>query len=82
MFVAQHTASLCEPVHTELKPDAHHRVMVSPQAQVMGNADGSSFIPHNRRSSAHVSDAPLGCLLGWRFWLCRKLKHGCLLTLA
>src|SRR2546430_13243433 len=26
--------------------------------------------------------ALLGCFLGWRFWLCRKLKHRCLLTLA
>jgi hypothetical protein len=40
------------------------------------------FIPDDRRTSAHVSDAPLGCFLGWRFWLCRKLKHRCLLTLA
>jgi hypothetical protein len=29
---------------------------------------------------AHVRDAPLRCFLGWRFWLCRKLEHGCLLT--
>jgi hypothetical protein len=35
-----------------------------------------------RRASADVSDALLGCFLGWRFWLCRKLKHCCLLTLA
>jgi hypothetical protein len=42
----------------------------------------SGFIPDDRRTSAHVSDAPLGCFLGWRFWLCRKLKHRCLLTLA
>jgi hypothetical protein len=39
------------------------------------------FIPDARRASAHVSDAPLGYFLGWRFWLCRKLKHRCLLTL-
>jgi hypothetical protein len=39
------------------------------------------FIPDDWRASAHVSDAPLGCFLGWRFWLCRKLKHRCLLTL-
>ena len=36
----------------------------------------------DRRASAHVSDALLGSFLGWRFWLCRKLKHRCLLTLA
>jgi hypothetical protein len=42
----------------------------------------SGFIPDDRRASAHVSDALLGCFLGWRFWLCRKLKHRCLLTLA
>ena len=40
------------------------------------------FIPDDRRTSAHVSDALLGGFLGWRFWLCRKLKHRCLLTLA
>src|SRR5258708_37695090 len=40
------------------------------------------FIPDDRRTSAHVSDAPLGCFLGWRFWLCRKLKHRCLLPFA
>jgi hypothetical protein len=40
------------------------------------------FIPDDRRTSAHVSDAPLGCFLGWRFWLCRKLKHRRLLPLA
>jgi hypothetical protein len=34
------------------------------------------------RMSADINDARLGCFLGWRFWLCRKLKHGCLLTLA
>src|SRR6516164_11730206 len=39
------------------------------------------FIPDDRRTSAHVSDAPLGCFLGWRFRPCRKLKHRCLLTL-
>jgi hypothetical protein len=39
------------------------------------------FIPDDRRASAHVSDAPLDCFLGWRFWLCRKLEHRCLLTL-
>src|SRR5258706_13340271 len=31
--------------------------------------------------SANVDDARLGRRLGWRFWLCRKLKHRCLLTL-
>jgi hypothetical protein len=40
------------------------------------------FVSDDRRTSAHVSDAPLGRFLGWRFWLCRKLKHRCLLTLA
>jgi len=40
------------------------------------------FIPDDRRTSAHVTDAPLCCFLGWRFWLCRKLEHRCLLTLA
>src|SRR5438876_2531050 len=40
------------------------------------------FIPDDRRTSAHVSDAPLGCFLSWRFWLCRKLKHRCLLPFA
>jgi hypothetical protein len=40
------------------------------------------ILPDDRRASAHVSDALLGCFLGWRFWLCRKLKHRCLLTLA
>jgi hypothetical protein len=34
-----------------------------------------------RRISADVNDAPVGYFLGWRFWLCRKLKHRCLLTL-
>ena len=53
-----------------------------PCAWGVSNADGSWFIPDDRRASAHVSDAPLGCFLGWRFWLCRKLKHRCLLTLA
>jgi hypothetical protein len=46
------------------------------QCRRLGSFSGS------RRASAHVSDAPLGCFLGCRFWLCRKLKHGCLLTLA
>jgi hypothetical protein len=40
------------------------------------------LFPNDRRASAHVSDAPLGRFLGWRFWLCRKLKHRCLLALA
>src|SRR5215472_16110270 len=40
------------------------------------------FIPDDRRTSAHVNSAPLGCFLGWRFWLCRKLKHRCLLPFA
>src|SRR6266487_5068135 len=31
--------------------------------------------------SANVDDARLGRRLGWRFRLCRKLKHRCLLTL-
>ena len=31
--------------------------------------------------SADVYDAPLGCFLGRRLRLCRKLKHRCLLTL-
>src|SRR5437764_11374454 len=31
--------------------------------------------------SANVSDAPLGCVFGWRLRLRRKLKHGCLLAL-
>jgi hypothetical protein len=35
----------------------------------------------DRRTSADVNDAPLGCFLDWRLWLCRKLKHRCLLTL-
>ncbi len=39
------------------------------------------FIPDDRRPSANVNDTPLRYLLGWRFWLCRKLKHRCLLTL-
>ena len=30
--------------------------------------------------SAHVGDTPLGCFLGWRFGLGRKLKHRCRLT--
>src|SRR5262245_489967 len=40
------------------------------------------FTPDDRRTSAHVNSAPLGCFLGWRFWLCRKLKHRCLLPFA
>jgi hypothetical protein len=39
------------------------------------------FIPDDRRTSAHVSDAPLCYFLGWRFWLCRELKYRCFLTL-
>jgi hypothetical protein len=39
------------------------------------------LIPDDRRTSAHVADTPLDCFLGWRFGLCRKLKHRCLLTL-
>jgi hypothetical protein len=39
------------------------------------------FIPEDRRTSAHVRDAPLRYFLGWRFWLCRKLEHRCLLIL-
>jgi hypothetical protein len=59
-------------------------VALSDQAEeaeppVMPTAPG--FISDNRRASAHVRDALLGCFLGWRFWLCRKLKHRCLLTL-
>src|SRR5690349_11562724 len=34
-----------------------------------------------QRMSANVDDARLGRRLGWRFRLCRKLKHHCLLTL-
>src|SRR6266446_2444261 len=34
-----------------------------------------------QRMSANVDDARLGRRLGWRFRLCRKLKHRCLLTL-
>jgi hypothetical protein len=47
-----------------------------------GNAGGSGFYLDDRRTSADVSDTPVGCFLGQRFWLCRKLKHGCLLVLA
>jgi hypothetical protein len=51
------------------------------QLSVSAEPAAHSFIPDDRRTSAHVSDAPLGCFLGWRFWLCRKLEHSCLLTL-
>jgi hypothetical protein len=34
----------------------------------------------DRRTLAQRNDAPLGCFLGWRFWLCRKLKYCCFLT--
>ena len=34
-----------------------------------------------QRMSANVDDARLGRRLTWRLWLCRKLKHRCLLTL-
>src|SRR5438552_13310636 len=34
-----------------------------------------------QRMSANVDDARLGRRLCWRFRLCRKLKHRCLLTL-
>src|SRR5215467_4409284 len=34
-----------------------------------------------QRMSANVDDARLGRRLSWRLWLCRKLKHRCLLTL-
>src|SRR5262249_37322272 len=46
---------------------------VSRRAGTLPAARG--FIPDDRRTSAHVSSALLGCFLGWRFWLCRKLKH-------
>ena len=38
-----------------------------------GNAGGSGFYSDDRRTSANVSNTPVGCFLGQRFWLCRKL---------
>jgi hypothetical protein len=35
-----------------------------------------------QRMSANVDDARLGRRLSWRLWLCRKLKHRCLLPFA
>src|ERR1700748_3078403 len=51
------------------------------RAAAASNVGGSRSFPDDRRALAHVSDALLGCLLSWRFWLCRKLKHRSLLTL-
>jgi hypothetical protein len=52
------------------------------RSRAVSNADGSSIYSDDRRTSAHVTDAPLCCFLGWRFWTCRKLERRCLLTLA
>jgi hypothetical protein len=66
--------------HFAIRDPRTLRSLRSAEPPAMPAARG--FIPDDRRTSAHVSDAPLGCFLGWRFWLCRKLKHRCLLTLA
>jgi hypothetical protein len=72
--------SECLTPHFAIRDPRTLRSLRSAEPPAMPAARG--FIPDDRRTSAHVSDAPLGCFLGLRFWLCRKLKHRCLLTLA
>jgi hypothetical protein len=61
---------------------ASYRISGSGQAEPPALPAARGFVPDDRRVSAYVNDTPLGYFLGWRFWLCRKLKHRCLLTLA
>src|SRR6266478_4888096 len=66
--------------HFAIRDPRTLRSLRSAEPPAMPAARG--FIPDDRRTSAHVIDALLGCFLGWRFWLCRKLKHRCLLPFA
>jgi hypothetical protein len=67
-------------LHFAIRDPRTLRSLRSAEPPAMPTARG--FIPDNRRTSAHVSDAPLGCFLAWHFWLCRKLKYRCLLPFA
>src|SRR6266436_3850845 len=71
----------CLPQHFFAIRDPPRPAKSAGRAEPPAVTAARGFIPDDRRPSANVNDTPLRYLLGWRFWLCRKLKHRCLLTL-